>query len=95
MLILPGDPGSFITRGVTPVPGAGTVYPRVLVTAAWGTLEADMALRSRDRSTLVVPAPTDAEGSALEGDGWTLTLQPGWVLGPGNRPGDLRLVPGP
>lgn len=43
------------------------------------------------------PAPgaaTSAPGapSTLHGPGWSLTLNPGWKLAPGKRPGDLTLI---
>jgi hypothetical protein len=92
VLVLPNAPGSFVTDGVTPIPDVGTVYPRVRVTAEWGTLEADLALRSGDRRRLVVPAPASPTGPVLQGDGWTLALAPGWVLQPGQRSGDYEVV---
>ncbi len=92
VLVVPGAPGSFLSLGVTPIPGAGTVYPGVRVTAEWGSLEAAHALRSGDRSKLTLPAPASLEGATLHGDGWTLKLAPGWVVRPGSRPGDFHLV---
>jgi hypothetical protein len=102
VLIIPGAPGSSLNAGVTPVPGAGTVYPSVRVTAEWGTLEAAFALRSTDRSTIVVPAgsmttrfdggaPSATDGSTFKGDGWTLTLATGWIVRPSARPGDYEV----
>lgn len=92
VLVLPNAGGSFTSLGVTAIPGAGTVYPNVRVTAQWGRLEADRALRSPDRNRLVVPAPTMVDGPKVTGDGWTLTLAPGWVARPGTRPGDFEVV---
>jgi hypothetical protein len=94
VLILPGAPGAFVSLGVTAIPGAGTVYPGVRVTAEWGRLEAAAALRSTDRRTITVPAPPTTEGTTLKGDGWTLELAPGWIVRPGDRPGDLQVVKG-
>jgi len=39
VLVLPNAGGSFSSSGITPIPGAGTVFPKVHVTAAWGVLE--------------------------------------------------------
>lgn len=92
VLVLPGAPGSFASAGLTPIPGAGTVFPDVRVTAEWGRLVADRALRSTDRSTISLPAPRMREGATISGDGWTLEMAPGWTLRPGPRPGDVRPV---
>jgi hypothetical protein len=92
VLVLPNAGGSFTSLGVTALPGAGTVYPNVRVTAEWGHLEAASALRSSDRSRLILPAPAKVEGTALTGDGWTLTLAPGWLARPGPRAGDFEVV---
>ncbi|MFQ5637872.1 MAG: hypothetical protein ACE5IR_07725 [bacterium] len=93
VLVLPrGRGASFITRGVTPIPGAGTIYPSFRVTGEWGSIEAGQVLMSVDGSTLTVPAPTIAEGSTFSGDGWTVTLASGWVVRPGPRAGDYQVV---
>lgn len=92
VLVLPNAGGSFSSSGITPIPGAGTVFPDVHVNAAWGVLDAAQALRSDDRGNITVPAPANVEGSMLEGVGWTLRIAPGWVVRAGNRPGDFQLV---
>ena len=38
-----------------------------------------------------VPAPADADQRPMKGDGWTLELQEGWQVAPGDRKGDLVL----
>jgi hypothetical protein len=92
VLVLPNAGGSFSSSGITPIPGVGTVFPEVHVTAEWGVLRAAQALRPDDRSNITVPAPASVEGSTLEGDGWTLVISAGWVVRAGNRPGDFQLV---
>jgi hypothetical protein len=92
VLVLPNAGGSFSSSGITPIPGVGTVFPEVHVTAAWGVLQAAQVLRPDDRSNITVPAPASAQGSTLEGEGWTLKIATGWVVRAGNRPGDLQLV---
>lgn len=92
VLVLPNAGGSFSNSGIVPIPGAGTVFPRVHVNAEWGVLDAAQVLRPDDRSNITLPAPASAQGSTLEGDGWTLRIAPGWVVRTGNRPGDFQLV---
>jgi hypothetical protein len=41
-ILLPNAGGSFSSSGITRIPDAGTVFPKVHVTAASGVLEADM-----------------------------------------------------
>jgi hypothetical protein len=93
VLVLPrGRNASFITTGVTPIPGAGTIYPRYRVTGEWGTIEAEAVLVSLDGNTLSVPAPADLDPAALAGEGWRITLADGWTVQSGPRPGDFQLV---
>jgi hypothetical protein len=33
-----------------------------------------------------------ADATGLKGDGWTLSLTPGWSVKPGPRPGDMTLT---
>jgi len=82
---------SFANAGMTVLPGAGTIYPNYRTTAEWGSLEAARVLVSTDNTTVTLPAP-GTRGSPLKGEGWTLTLAPGWVVRPGPRPGDLQVV---
>ncbi|MBB4084196.1 hypothetical protein [Brevundimonas lenta] len=82
---------AFNPGGVTPLPGAGTVYPTLRVVDAWGVLEvSDGALIDPNYGAVAVAAPSGAE--ARDGPGWTLTLNPGWRLEAGERAGDFRLV---
>jgi len=47
---------------------------------------------SVDGNTLTVPAPATLEGTTLSGDGWRVTLAPGWVVRRGPRAGDFQVV---
>ncbi|HVS13107.1 MAG TPA: hypothetical protein VMV46_04235 [Thermoanaerobaculia bacterium] len=94
VLVLPrGRNASFITTGVHPIPGSGTIYPSFRVTGEWGSIEAEQVLTSVDGRTLTVPAPFTVEGEQLSGDGWTVELATGWAVRPGPRPGDFEVVP--
>jgi hypothetical protein len=93
VLVVPrGRNASFITNGVTPIPGVGTIYPRYRVSGEWGSLEADLVLVSSDERTLTLPAPKPAEGKTIEGDGWKVTVADGWIVRPGARAGDHEVV---
>ena len=73
---------------------AGTVYEPVRVIDAWGVLEAESALLTRNVEGLitgVVVAAPAAAGPPTEGEGWTLDLGEGWEIAPGGRTGD-RIV---
>ncbi len=94
-LALPMDGANygFDPSGVVPLPGAGTVYVPLDVTAPWGDLHATAGvLVTADFGHLVVSAPAETKGATLTGLGWSLTLKPGWKTAPGARPGDLQLI---
>jgi len=83
----------FNPRNLLPLPPAGTVYPTLRVTDDWGVLDAnDGALLKSDWSAVSVPAPRVPGGRTLQGPGWTLSLNEGWKVVPGARPGDLALA---
>jgi hypothetical protein len=70
------DPDRAFTLG-----DAGTVHPSLDVTADWGVLKTTApALIAADFTKFVVPAPSSTAGRTLTGDGWTLTLHPGWTV---------------
>ena len=50
-------------------------------------------LRSADGTTLAVPVAGPLEGTALKGDGWSATLNSGWVVRPAARSGSFTIVP--
>jgi hypothetical protein len=96
VLVMPnGKQNSFVTNGMTPIPGEGTIYPTFRSSGDWGSLDAVQALMSTDQSRLTVPAPASTEGSTLTGEGWTLTLAPGWTVRRGARAGDWQVVRAP
>lgn len=84
----------FDPRSLQPLDEAGTVYPTLRISDDWGVLEATGgagALLRKDWSAVVIAAPASVGQSPLHGDGWTLTLAPGWKLVPGARDGDWKL----
>jgi hypothetical protein len=86
--------GTSDTTGSVGIPGAGTVFFRNFTRSAqWGRLNANNGvLRSADGTTLSVPVSGPLEGTTLQGDGWTATLNSGWVVRPAARPGSFTVV---
>src|SRR5262252_4296720 len=86
--------GTSDTTGSVGIPGAGTVFFRnFTLSAQWGRLNANNGvLRSADGTTLSVPVSGRLEGTTLQGDGWTATLNSGWVVRPAARPGSFNIV---
>jgi hypothetical protein len=96
VLVMPSTGGgTFDARGATPIPGSGMVYfSTYRVQGEWGTLDATKGvLLSSDRGTRSVPAPARIAGGTITGDGWTVTLAPGWVVRPGPGPNESQVVP--
>jgi hypothetical protein len=84
-------------RNLVPLGAAGTVYPTLRVSDAWGVLTVTSgALLKADWSAVVVPASptpvTPTAGQPISGDGWTLELADGFRLVPDARAGDFRLA---
>jgi hypothetical protein len=75
----------FDPNAAQPFEGFGTVYPTVTVRDGWGALivRRGGALIASDFMSLVVPAEPH--------DDYTLTLNDGWSIVPGERSGDVTL----
>jgi hypothetical protein len=86
--------GTSDTTGSVGIPGVGTVFFRNFTQSGqWGRLNANNSvLRSADGTTLSVPVTGPIEGTALQGDGWSVTVNSGWVVRPGARPGSFTIV---
>lgn len=82
------------STGAAGIPGAGTVFFRTFtLTAQWGRLKAtNGVLRSADGTTLSVPVTGPLEGTTLQGEGWSATLNAGWAVRPAARPGSFTIV---
>ncbi len=74
--------------------GVGAVFFRnFTLSAQWGRLNANGGvLRAADGSTLSVPVTGPLGGTTLQGDGWSATLNSGWVVRPAARPGSFAIV---
>ena len=86
--------GTFDTRGSVGIPGVGTVlFNNFTLSARWGRLEADSGvLRAADGTTLSVPVTMPLAGTTLRGNGWSATLNTGWVVRPAARRGSFIIV---
>jgi hypothetical protein len=72
----------------------GTVYPTMTLRDDWGTLKVDSGgalVRKLPRQAAVSASGFDT--ATLEGQGFALTLKPGWRIVPGTRDGDLVVGP--
>lgn len=89
-----GGSGTSDTTGSIGIPGVGTVlYRTFTLSAQWGRLNAsDGVLRAADGATLSLPVTAPLDGTTLRGEGWTITLNPGWVVRPAARPGSSVIV---
>lgn len=68
----------------------GTVYPTATLSDEWGVLRVSGGVRlSKGWKAAYVPAPGETDARPLQGDGWTLELNEGWTLRPGERKGDF------
>src|SRR5262252_7262772 len=89
-----GGSGTSDSTGAVSIPGAGTVFFRnFTLSAQWGRLNTNSGvLRASDGATLSVPVTGTLEGTILKGDGWSATLNSGWVVRPAARPGSFTIV---
>jgi hypothetical protein len=82
----------FNPSNLQPLESLGTVYPDIRIVDVWGILTVSKgALMSSTFEKIQVPAPIEPKGRPIRGDGWTLELNTGWSLAPGERKGDYLL----
>ena len=95
VLTMPGaGSGTSNTTGSVGIEGVGTVlFGNFTLTAQWGRLTANGGvLRAAGGATLSVPVTGPLEGTTLQGDGWSATLNSGWVVRPAAPPGSFAIV---
>ena len=93
LLVPSGGGGTFNAVGATPIPGAGTVFVLPYRQRGdWGTLEATKGVLIRDDGTRRLPGPVRIEGANVTGEGWTVTVAPGWTVRSGPRAGDYQII---
>jgi hypothetical protein len=86
---------TFDPNQTLPLDDAKTIYFSSRVTDDWGTLDAPggFLIVREGKVRVQVPAPANPSATPLQGDGWTLNLQKGWAVEPGERAGDYVLKP--
>ncbi|MBD0372599.1 MAG: hypothetical protein ICV60_17275 [Pyrinomonadaceae bacterium] len=87
---------TFNPNNLASLDGVGTIYPTLRAMDAWGILNVtDGSLMTRgaqgQATRVYVTAPVETKGSSIKGDGWTLELNAGWTVEPGERKGDYVL----
>jgi hypothetical protein len=95
VLTMPGTgSGTSNTTGSVGIAEVGTVlFGNFTLSAQWGRLSADGGvLRAVGGATLSVPVTEPLEGTTLRGDGWSATLNSGWVVRPAARPGSFVIA---
>ncbi len=83
----------FNPQTLLPLGAAGTLYPTLKVTADFGVLEVEGGALLDKAMTVAAVSAAGIDPSHLRGDGWRLTLKPGWSVQSGARPGDLAVKP--
>lgn len=83
---------SFNPNELVPLGEAGSVYPTMQVSDAWGKLVAkEGVLMPANFSCATVVAPANPAGAHVTGPGWTLDLAPGWHVVPGEKSGSFTV----
>ena len=96
LLVPSGGGATFNAVGATPIPGAGTVYFSMYRTKGeWGTLEATKGVLISDDGRRRLPGPVRIESANITGDGWTVTVAPGWTVRRGPRSDDYQIIRDP
>ena len=68
---------------------SGVVYPTMKLHADWGVLAVEQDALLDKAMTVAAVAATATSPDHLQGPGWRLTLNKGWLVAPGAREGDL------
>ena len=68
---------------------SGVVYPTMKLNADWGVLAVEQGALLDKAMTVAAVAAAGISPDHLQGSGWRLTLNKGWLVAPGARVGDL------
>nr|WP_284464577.1 hypothetical protein [Chryseobacterium sp.] len=84
---------SFDPRNILPIEDKGTVYPQIRVTDNWGILEVEKgALMEKNWKKISVSFPTKINEKMVEGDGWTLLLNKGYIIKKDEKSRHYKLI---
>jgi hypothetical protein len=82
---------SFNPNNLIPLDSNATIYPTGHVIDAWGILDINNGAVFYNKNgmvtSIVVAAPLKPDTDKLSGDGWTLQLEKGWRIEPGEKQG--------
>lgn len=71
----------------------GVVYPTMKLSADWGALAVEQGALLDKAMSVAAVAAAGTSGDHLQGPGWRLSLNKGWVVAPGERAGDFVVQP--
>jgi len=67
----------------------GVVYPTMKLSADWGMLAVEQGALLDKAMSVAAVAAAGASADHLQGPGWHLSLNKGWIVAPGERAGDF------
>ena len=83
----------FKPQTLVPLDDLGTVYPAMALKDSWGTLRvASGGVLMRKQPMVATVSLPGFDRVTLRGEGFVLTLNPGWTIQPGTRKGDLAIT---
>jgi hypothetical protein len=68
---------------------SGVVYPTMKLNADWGALAVEQGALLDKAMSVAAVAAAGASDDRLQGPGWRLSLNKGWIVAPGERAGDF------
>lgn len=84
----------FNPQTLVPLDDQGIIYPSMRLTDTWGALTVeDGGVLIRDHPREATVSAVGADRGGLTGAGWKLELAADWTVRPGERDGDLDVVP--
>ncbi len=84
---------TFNPGNMQPLEDYGTYYGTIRISDQWGIIEVENgALIDKDWKELRVSAARLKMRDKIEGNGWSLELVKGWVISPGDRSKDYKII---
>lgn len=83
----------FKPQTLVPLDEIGTVYPTMTLKDSWGTLTVESGgVLMRKQPNVAAVSSVGFDPATLRGQGFILILNPGWVIRPSTRKGDLVIA---